>query len=55
MFLNAFLHLKKYRVVKYKDLIQSILFFLGKSKAEVNVPKRASLNWKEVKCKEINK
>ena len=55
MFLNTFLGLKKYRVIKYRDLIQSVLFFLGKSKAAVNVPKRACLNWKEVKCQEINK
>ena len=55
MFLNSFLKLKEFRVVKYRDLIQAILFFLRKTKGEVNVPKRASLNWKDVKCKEINK
>ena len=55
VFLNSFLKLKEFRVVKYRDLIQSILFFLRKQKGEINVPKRASLNWKEVKCKEINK
>lgn len=49
--MKSFLKLKDFRVVKYKEVIQSILFFLGYSKADVNVPGKASLNWKEVKNK----
>lgn len=40
-------------MVKYKDVIQSLLFFHGFSKSEVNTPKTACLNWKDVKCKFI--
>lgn len=47
--------LKEFRVVKYRDLIQNLLYFLGETKEKINVPKRAALNWKDSKIKYITK
>ena len=55
MYLDSFLKLKQFRVVKFKDVIQSILFFLGQKKSSINTPHRATLNWKSVKEQYITK
>lgn len=41
-------------MVKFKEVIQNILFFLGKTKATINAPQKTYLNWKLVKSSFIN-
>lgn len=54
LYLQCFLKLKEFRVVKYRNVIQNVLYFLGYSKAAINEPGKATLNWKEVKEKCIS-
>ena len=54
VFLKSFLKLKEFRVVKYRDLIQNILHFLGYSKTDINEPNKAILNWKNARANLIN-
>jgi hypothetical protein len=44
-----FLGLKKYRLLKFPGVMQHLLYFLGHSKAEVNLKNRTQLNWKHVR------
>ena len=37
-FLEGFLKLKEFRVVKYRKVIQNILFLLGYKKSDINIP-----------------
>ena len=55
IFINSFLKLKQFRLIKYKELIQNILYFLGETKDKINIPKRAGLNWKNAQVKYIKK
>jgi len=41
--------LSEYRVVKFKPLIQNVMYFLGYKKGQVNIPGTNVLEWKEVK------
>lgn len=43
------MNLKKYRIVKFPLLIQSILYFLGHKKSEVDIKGTTHLNWKYVR------
>ena len=52
---NSFVNLKEFRVIKYQDVIQNILHFLGCSKSEINLPGKTILNCKKVKVEKINK
>lgn len=45
--------LKDFRVIKYRNVIQNILYLLGHSKDQVNEPGKAILHWKLVKEKYI--
>jgi hypothetical protein len=41
--------LADYRVIKFKPLIQNVMYFLGYKKGQVNIPGTNVLEWKEVK------
>ncbi|EGR32822.1 hypothetical protein IMG5_069630 [Ichthyophthirius multifiliis] len=46
---KLFLDLKEYRVLKYPVILQNILYLLGYTMEEINIPKTHILNWKYVK------
>ena len=48
-FSKSFEVLVNFRIIKFKELIQNILYLNGKTKQEINIPNRASLNWKQVR------
>lgn len=53
-FSTTFVKLKDFRVVKFRNVIQNVLYLLGHSKADINEPGKARLNWKDVRNRLIN-
>ena len=43
------LRLKDFRVLKFAGLVQHLLYFLGYSKKEIDIPHTTHLNWKQTK------
>ena len=41
--------LPEYRLIKYSYILQQVLYFLGYTKSEVNIPETNILNWKKVR------